>query len=206
VEIEKDQLASLELYRLETGTSRLISSRKTITSPSRLKMVLLPRVCPLKLKWISVRRLRVHFGLCVLTLCLQTVLLLDCLMDLHSVWNCGLLHWWHLCGELWDSGGVWNPPSTRFETDGCTQSACTVCKMWISPSMTVYSWACAVTITSTFGVLLRSRFLWPICSRTDSDATWCCYGLVLWCSLSKSVKETEISVCSWCFYGLVLWC
>jgi hypothetical protein len=34
VEIEKDQLISLELYRLETGTSRLISSRKTIISPS----------------------------------------------------------------------------------------------------------------------------------------------------------------------------
>ncbi len=35
MEIEKDQLVSLELNRLETGTSRLISSRKTITSPSR---------------------------------------------------------------------------------------------------------------------------------------------------------------------------
>ena len=35
VEIEKDQLVSLELYRLETGTSRLISSRKAIISPSR---------------------------------------------------------------------------------------------------------------------------------------------------------------------------
>jgi hypothetical protein len=35
VEIEKDQLVSLELFRLETGTSPLISSRKTITSPSR---------------------------------------------------------------------------------------------------------------------------------------------------------------------------
>ena len=34
VEIEKDQLVSLELHRLETGTSRLISSRKTIISPS----------------------------------------------------------------------------------------------------------------------------------------------------------------------------
>ena len=34
VEIEKDQLVSSELYRLETGTSRLIFSRKVITSPS----------------------------------------------------------------------------------------------------------------------------------------------------------------------------
>jgi hypothetical protein len=34
---KKDQLVSLELYRLVTGTSRLISSRKNITSPSRLK-------------------------------------------------------------------------------------------------------------------------------------------------------------------------
>jgi hypothetical protein len=34
VEIKKDQLVSLELYRLETGTSRLISSRKVIISPS----------------------------------------------------------------------------------------------------------------------------------------------------------------------------
>ena len=63
VEIEKDQLVSLELYRLETGTSRLISSRKNITSPSRRKMVLLPRVCPLKLRRHSVRRLRVNFRL-----------------------------------------------------------------------------------------------------------------------------------------------
>ncbi len=35
VQIEKDQLVSLELYRLETGTSHLISSRKAIISPSR---------------------------------------------------------------------------------------------------------------------------------------------------------------------------
>jgi hypothetical protein len=35
VEIEKDQLVALELYRLETGTFRLISSRKVIISPSR---------------------------------------------------------------------------------------------------------------------------------------------------------------------------
>ena len=32
VEIEKDQIVSSELYGLETGTSRLISSRKVITT------------------------------------------------------------------------------------------------------------------------------------------------------------------------------